>query len=125
MTSDTSTFKTILEAELARVTEDLSTLGVHDPENPDNWVVDENMSEGEADPDLVADRTEEWDERVATLALLETEYNNIKRALKNIAAGTYGTCEVGGEPIEEQRLLANPHARTCIAHMDDEAMLPL
>ena len=35
-----------------------------------------------------------------------------------IAAGTYGTCEVSGEQIEEDRLEADPAARTCKAHMN-------
>jgi RNA polymerase-binding transcription factor DksA len=51
---------------------------------------------------------------------LEVRYNEIKSALKKIeesAPGAYGLCEVGGEQIEEDRLEANPAARTCKAHM--------
>jgi len=36
--------------------------------------------------------------------------------LKKIEDGTYGICEVGGEEIPEDRLDANPSARTCIEH---------
>jgi len=67
----------------------------------------------------VADRTEEYDERRATLATLEGRYNNIRLALKKITDGNYGICEVSGEPIEEDRLEANPAARTCKAHMEE------
>jgi DnaK suppressor protein len=34
--------------------------------------------------------------------------------LTRLDAGTYGTCEVCGEPIGTARLEARPAARTCI-----------
>lgn len=37
-------------------------------------------------------------------------------ALAKFDAGTYGTCEVCGEPIAEARLEAMPSARFCITH---------
>ena len=39
-------------------------------------------------------------------------------ALERIEKGTYGICEVGNEEIEEDRLNANPAARTCKAHLN-------
>ena len=65
------------------------------------------------------------EERRATLSALETEYRDIKRALQKIADGNYGTCEICGEPIEEDRLNFKPTARTCTKHMNDESQLPL
>lgn len=126
MSIETTAYKAKLEEELERVTGDLKNLGVHNPDNPEDWVAtpEDDMSEGEADSDLVADRVESLEERVSTLALLETEYNNIILALKKIEGGTYGMCEVGGEAIEADRLDANPSARTCIAHKDEETLLP-
>ena len=38
----------------------------------------------------------------------------IDRALKRIDDGTYGTCEVCGKPIGEERLEARPWATLCI-----------
>ncbi len=38
----------------------------------------------------------------------------IEKALKKIAAGTYGKCEVCGKPIEPARLEALPQARSCM-----------
>jgi RNA polymerase-binding transcription factor DksA len=38
----------------------------------------------------------------------------IKDALRKIEDGTYGTCEVCGKPIGEDRLTAIPWARLCI-----------
>ncbi len=38
-------------------------------------------------------------------------------ALERMAAGTYGLCEVCREPIEEERLAADPLVRFCIDHL--------
>ena len=56
----------------------------------------------------------------AILATLETEYNTIVLALSKIEKGTYGVCEISGEPIEEERLNADPGARTCMEHLGEE-----
>lgn len=40
----------------------------------------------------------------------------IEAAEARLAAGTYGLCVVGGEPIDEERLAARPTATTCVAH---------
>ncbi|KMM46772.1 hypothetical protein CWIS_03150 [Cellulomonas sp. A375-1] len=40
----------------------------------------------------------------------------VDAALDRLAAGTYGTCAVGGEPIDPARLLARPTATTCVEH---------
>ena len=40
----------------------------------------------------------------------------VDAALERLAAGTYGTCAVGGEPIDDARLEARPTATTCVAH---------
>jgi len=118
---DTHAYKTKLETELAKLTEDLKGIGVHDPHNTSNWVERANDLEAtEPDPLDVADRTEEYDERRSTLAVLETRWNNITKALKKIEDGTYGTCDVCGEPIEPARLDANPAAMTCETHMNTD-----
>lgn len=125
MTVDTTTYKERLEKLRATVTEELASIGIHNPENPSDWVATPDAIIGEPDPNDVADRVEDWDERRALTATLETRYNNIVRALKKIEEGTYDTCEVCGKPIEEDRLNANPAARTDKAHMEDETNLPL
>lgn len=122
---DTTAFKTKLEQMLADITDELKGLGVHNPDVPEDWIATPATDEGaEADPNLEADRVEDWNERRAILAQLETRYNNIRRALKKIDDGTYGTCEISGNPIEPARLEANPAARTCAAHMEEEGTLP-
>lgn len=123
--ADIETMKNRLEQMLADVTAELQTLGVQNPDVAEDWeATPDGVATGEADPNIGADRVEDWDTRRATLATLETRFNNIKRALQKITDGTYGTCEISGEPIEEDRLEANPAARTCKAHINNEADLP-
>jgi len=118
-------FKVRLEAELKILTDELSAIAVKDPV-ADDWVAVPEASElGEADENVVADAVEDWDERRALVAQLETRYRNVMRALNKIAAGTYGVCEISGEQIEIERLRANPAARTNQANMDRERELVL
>ncbi len=121
---DTHTYKTKLEDLLDTIIRDLERIAHYDTTTGD-WVAKPEAQIGEADPNVEADTVEDWNERRGTLAELETRYNNIKRALKKIEDGTYGICEVSGEQIEEARLDANPAARTCLHHKDEEANLPL
>ena len=121
---DTQKYKVELEHLLDAVIQDLERIAHFDQATGD-WVATPDSVVGEADPNVEADSVEEWNERRATLAHLETRYNNIKRALKKIEDGTYGVCEVSQEPIEAERLAANPAARTCIAHREDESNLSL
>lgn len=115
-----------LEAQLTTVTTELSTIGVLDV-TTDNWEAIPEQEEGvtHADENTNADMVEEWNERRAALTDLEREYRDVKRALTKIENDTYGICEVGGEPIEPERLAYRPDARTCTAHMNEEASLPL
>lgn len=123
---ETETYKATLTTMLASITEELSTIGVHDPENDANWeVTAKDFALGKADPNIVADQVEDWDQQRSTLAALEARFNNIRRALGKIEAGTFGVCEISGEEIEADRLDANPAARTCKAHINEEATLPL
>lgn len=121
MAIDIAAQKKKLEEMLEEVTAELKTLGIHNPSVEADWIATpaEKM---DREPDLneAADRVEDWEERRATLSVLETRYNNIKRALEKIEAGTYGVCEISGEPIEEERLAAYPAARTKRAHADEE-----
>lgn len=122
---DTTHFKIKLEALLTTVSAELTTIAAHDPQSDDWEAVPESSGVGEADENAEADVVEAWNERRATVSVLETDYRNLTRALKKIADGTYGICEISGAPIETERLEANPAARTCIAHKEDEGTLSL
>jgi RNA polymerase-binding transcription factor DksA len=118
-------FKTKLETELQNVTAELQTIATLNEATGD-WVAIPDQTElGDPDENIEADAVEEWNERRALMVQLETRYRNIVRALKKLEDGTFGTCEISGEPIEEERLQANPAARTNLANMDREKELPL
>ena len=121
--TDTNELKVALETELKNITGELESLGIQQPIDGDWVATPEDVERNEADPNVVADRNEDWAERRSTLAALETRFNNIKRALQKITDGTFGTCEVCGEAIAADRLAANPAARTCSEHMNEEGSL--
>lgn len=123
--SDTTQYKEKLEAELAVVTTELKGIGAKLSDETGDWVAVPEKLETAADPNVVADVAEDWTQKDAVLSELEVRYRNIKRALEKIEGDTYGVCEISGERIEEDRLAANPAARTCKAHIDEEKNLPI
>ena len=58
----------------------------------------------------------EQGENKVLAARLRSELDEVERALAKIDDGTYGRCEVCGEPIAEPRLEAMPATRFCINH---------
>lgn len=120
----TDEIKSLLQQEATAVLKELQTLGVQNKNVSQDWIpTPADPSTSEPDPNDVGDRSEDWAERRGTLDALETRYNNITRALTKIASGTYGTCELCNAPIEADRLHANPAARTCKTHINDERQL--
>jgi|SRR3989344_4054875 len=116
---DINYFKDKLDKELALVEEELKGVGQRNPDIPADWEgKPADFGADSADNNETADKIEEYEENVAVVKELEMRYNDIKDALKKIMEGTYGFCEVSGEPIEVDRLEANQAARTCKAHME-------
>ncbi|OGG79139.1 hypothetical protein A3A39_00770 [Candidatus Kaiserbacteria bacterium RIFCSPLOWO2_01_FULL_54_13] len=70
----------------------------------------------EADPNDAADNIEELSTNVPLVGELEKRHKEIDKALEKMDKGTYGTCDVCKEPIDMDRLEANPAAATCVAH---------
>lgn len=76
------------------------------------------------DDDLSEPADDDWDEEAVEAAgdeVLEEvgevtleEIAQIKRALAQIEAGTYGECTRCGEPIPKARMEALPHATNCV-----------
>jgi len=122
---DTTIYKEQLLIKKSQVEHDLKEIAVLN-ETTGDWVaVPEAGSIGTADENIEADTVEEWNERRATLALLETMYRNCQRALEKITADTYGSCEICAQEIQADRLVVNPAARTCKEHLEAESKLPL
>ncbi len=71
-----------------------------------------------ADETEVADDIEELLSNTAVGGQLEIRLKEVKEALAKIDDEKYGICEVCGESIEEDRLTANPAAKTCKLHMN-------
>lgn len=121
---DTNIYKSKLEEKLQTLTTELKAIGINNPET-DDWEATPEEAGTEADPNSSADNVEDWNERRATLSDLERDYHNVKRALAKIKNGTYGTCEISGQPIEERRLAIKPEARTCATHAAEEDQLSI
>lgn len=118
---DIQYFKEKLLKEKTLLEEELASIGKANPDNPDDWDATSGKIEVDsADENEVADKMEELEENKAILHQLEPQLNEVKLALKRIEDGTYGICEISGEPIEKKRLEANPSARTSIKHMKDK-----
>lgn len=117
---DMEYFKEKLLEEKARLEKDLSTIGRINPDNPNDWEAvppNDDFNDRSADQNKLADNIEEYESRTATLKEIEDQLEEVRQALKRIDDGKYGICEISGEPIEKDRLEANPAARTCKAHI--------
>ena len=112
---NTAEQKTKLVAEREAIENDLNNLG--NKTSDGSWMVVPDAGDGtHADSIDNADITEDFEEKVARLNVLEAQHAQILKALTAIENGTYGTCEVSGELIDEKRLMANPSSTTCINH---------
>lgn len=119
MTTDTAQFKAALEKECTELETQLKGLGRKNPDNAEDWeAVEPAMNEDPAEEAEVAEVISAYENNSAVLNNLEIRLNEVKAALEKINAGTFGTCEVCGAQIEEDRLEANPAAKTCKAHME-------
>lgn len=106
-------YKTKLEEEKKLIEDELNGLGRIDKDTDEWEAVPEEQTAPEADENDLADRSEDFEERSSTMASLEARLEDINKALNAIKDGTYGTCEICGKKIEEDRLEANPAALTC------------
>lgn len=113
----TEHFRKKLEAEKARLEEELKSVGRRNPAVPGDW--EPIPSEVGMEPDIIdqADVVMSREGNAAILADLEARYDTTLEALERIEKGTYGKCEVCGKRIEEKRLEADPAATTCIEHL--------
>lgn len=113
-TIDTAVYRKLLEDEQARLT---SAVAFLERENP-GTISDElgELAEGGTDNHLADTATamhdRELDEGIEEGA--QQTLAEIEAALQRIEEGSYGTCEVCGEPIGGERLSAIPWARLCI-----------
>ncbi len=110
-------FKNKLEEEKKRLEAELSRVGKRNPGVKGDW--EPTTSEFDAqslEKSELADRFEEFENRSAVEIHLEERLNEIIAALERAKNGTFGICAVCGEPIDENRLEANPSSATCVRH---------
>ena len=120
MTINTEHFKELLAKELALLEGELSTIGRKNPTEKGDWeTLGTEIGADKAEEGDVADSIEEFDNNNAVLNQLEVQLKEVKGAIERISEGTYGVCEVCGEEIEQDRLEANPSAKTCKQHMNE------
>lgn len=115
-TIDTSEFRKLLEEERARLMHASGRLEAETGETMED-ATGELGSRG-VDNHL-GDMASETYDRELEEGLDEGVRDTLRRiddALQRIEDGTYGTCEIGGEPIGEERLRAIPWATRCIQH---------
>jgi DnaK suppressor protein len=102
----------LLGAEKDSLEEELAQ---HGRKVGDDWQGDaQNSSGAEADPADVADTIEELSINVPLVEEMEKRYKEVVAAMARIKEGNYGLDENTGEPIDIERLRANPAARTNI-----------
>jgi RNA polymerase-binding transcription factor DksA len=119
---DTTQYKKTLEEEFKKLEKELLKLGVHSSKSPEEWNIKvPEMDIMNADENEVADRNEELHVDSIILDELAVRYANVSLALKKIEENNYGFCEICNEAIEEDRLEANPAARTCKKHIEEES----
>jgi len=119
MTIDQEHFKQKLETEKKLLEKEMEKIGRKNPDNPSDWEATPPVADtSQADENTVADTIEELDDNTAIMSTLETRYKDIMSGLDKIKHDTYGKCQVCDKEIEEERLEANPSARTCMEHLD-------
>lgn len=118
--NDFTQHKKILETELAEILIELNKIGSQNPNDSSGWSVkNPEFDIAPGDENEAGDKNEELHINAIILDELTTRYRNIEIALKKIEDNDYGACEVCKEPIEEDRLQANPAARTCKKHLSE------
>jgi len=116
----TEEYKLLLTAEQDALVVQLGRLGRKNPDVAGDWeALPSDFAIDPSDDTELSDKIEEMEEQNAVQNLLENRLVDITRALGKIESGTFGTCEVTGQDIEEARLKANPAARTCITHKEN------
>jgi DnaK suppressor protein len=117
MTMNTDEYKKLLLEEKKDIEQTLSSVSTQSTKNPGEWNTNfPDMNIPTADKGDLADEVEEFEIALGIGTNLKEKLSDIASALKRIEEGTFGKCEKGGDEIPEERLKANPAARTCMKH---------
>src|SRR3989338_8764397 len=106
-------FKNKLLEEKNFLEEDLSSFSHKDPVLKGNWETDfPSFGDQRSEQDENANEVEQYMNDLPVEYSLETKLQNVDTALEKIENGTYGICEACETPIEQERLEAEPSAKT-------------
>lgn len=113
------TLKKLLLEEKAKLESELSAIGSENKVTGD-WEAVPEAADGSPDDNDMADRFEDFEERSGVMNALEPRLAEVDAALMLIDSGdnSYGVCDMCGNDIEVDRMMANPAASTCVAHMN-------
>lgn len=114
----TDLYKAKLEEEKKLLEDELNSMGKLDKATGEWEATPEEETAPLSDESDMSDRSEDYNEKSALTETLDKRLEDINHALSKIGGESYGVCEVCGNPIEEDRLEANPAARTCKACME-------
>ena len=114
----TKKIKLKLDQEESVLELELADIGMIDPANPKRWMATTgSVDTGTADLNILADEDEEQETNKAIVRQLQKRFNDVKEAQERVDKGVHGICDVCKKDIEEERMLANPAAKTCIDHV--------
>jgi DnaK suppressor protein len=120
MDNDTAT--KLLNDERARLQELRARI-----DNTGDEAQEDSLSELSTVDQHPADVGSETFERTKDLSVQEEvtgRLDDVERAFAKLSDGTYGTCEICGEAIPDERLEALPAARYCLEHQAQQERTP-
>lgn len=109
-------FKNLLEQERVKIIFQLKKFARRSPKNNDWEIKPVYANIQESEDGEISDKFRNMERDLEVEKTLEVSLNEVDSALSKIEKGTYGICEKLGEEISEERLKANPTAKTCIEH---------
>jgi DnaK suppressor protein len=77
------------------------------------------LSSFDQHPGDLATDTFEREKDLSIVEQLDAELEDVERAVRRVEDGSYGCCEVDGEPIPDERLEVLPAARYCVRHQSE------
>ena len=117
MSLNLDNYQKLLEEEKNKLEGELGEIAHRNPDAPADWQTSyPEQSVNSPAPDEKADQDEEFANTSGQESVLEARLLDVNDALERIKHGTFGICAVGKEKIGEDRLQANPAARTCMEH---------
>ena len=110
MTTNFKKFRSYLESERKRLLEELKQL-------EDSVRPSQERREGSPFGKREEEATEsfEFEKRLAVEKQIRDRLVEIEHALKKFEEGTYGLCDICGQPIDPARLEALPQANLCLS----------